>query len=520
MFILERKKFDAVLFDLDGVVTQTAAVHTVAWKELFDHYLKKRAEREDVEFEAFDATQDYRRYVDGKPRYEGVRSFLAARGIEIPYGAPEDSPDEETVCGLGNRKNDLFNQVLEREGVRVFDSTVALIRTLRDGGIKTAIVSSSKNCVPVLEKAGLTQLFDIRVDGVVSAQSKLKGKPAPDIFLEAAKDLDVRPQRAAVVEDAISGVQAGRSGKFGLVIGVARHGNHSELRENGADIVVSDLAEIAFEHNGGPVQRDALGAPSALERFEEITARLKGQRTVVFLDYDGTLTPIVDKPEKAILSAEMRSTIRKLASRCPVAVISGRGLRDVQRLVQIDTLFYAGSHGFELSGPEGLRHEHEEALAILPVLEAAAQELQGELSRIEGSLLERKRFSIAVHFRGVNVSKEGEVEALVDRILSKYPDLRKGGGKKVFELRPAMDWHKGKAVVWILETLEKASKDACPIYIGDDVTDEDAFETMADKGIGIVVEAEHRFTRANYRLEEPKEVNAFLERLAVWLKGD
>lgn len=238
---LTADRYDAVLFDLDGVITDTAAVHAQAWKTMFDEYLQQRAAREGEAFEPFTFEGDYKPYVDGKPRYDGVRSFLQSRGIDLPEGTPDDPPDAETVCGLGNRKNDLVNRIIDEEGVVVYDSSVQLMHQLRDAGIRLAVVSSSKNCVLVLKTAGLLDMFDARVDGVVAAERGLPGKPAPDTFLAAAAELGAPPERAVVVEDAISGVQAGRNGDFGLVIGVARHGDPEELHEHGADVVVSDL---------------------------------------------------------------------------------------------------------------------------------------------------------------------------------------------------------------------------------------------------------------------------------------
>jgi len=237
-------RFDAVLFDLDGVITDTAAVHARAWKTMFDAYLRHHAEVTGTAFEPFTIERDYKTYVDGKPRYDGVRSFLQSRGIDLPEGTPADPADAETVCGLGNRKNELVNQLIDDEGVVVYDGSVRLLHQLRDAGVRLAVVSSSKNCVTVLENADLLDMFDARVDGVVAAERGLPGKPAPDTFLSAARDLGTVPERAVVVEDAISGVQAGRAGAFGLVIGVDRDGDPEALRSNGADMVVADLGEL------------------------------------------------------------------------------------------------------------------------------------------------------------------------------------------------------------------------------------------------------------------------------------
>jgi len=234
----------ACLFDLDGVLTDTATVHAAAWKEMFDAFLRERAQREGAAFVPFDAVADYDEYVDGKRRLDGVRSFLASRGIELPEGTPEDPPSADTVGGLGNRKNELVLAIMRREGVQVFEGSVRFVRAARDAGLRRAVVSASSNCREVLEAAGIADLFEVRLDGIVADREHLRGKPAPDTYLAAAARLAVEPAQAAVFEDALAGVAAGRAGGFGLVVGVDRAGQADALRERGADVVVSDLAEL------------------------------------------------------------------------------------------------------------------------------------------------------------------------------------------------------------------------------------------------------------------------------------
>ncbi len=241
------REFSAVIFDLDGVITRTALVHGEAWKRMFDDYLRTREARFGEMFKEFTHSSDYLPYVDGKPRYKGVLSFLESRGIEIPFGDPSDPDDRETVCGLGNKKNTMFNLVLEDKGVETYESTVSLLHELKKEGIRIGVASSSKNCKSVLERAGLIDLFETRVDGVVSAELGLNGKPEADIFTTACDNLGVSYNKSVVVEDAVSGVQAGQNGNFGLVIGVAREDNTNDLLANGADIVVEDLEEISIE---------------------------------------------------------------------------------------------------------------------------------------------------------------------------------------------------------------------------------------------------------------------------------
>lgn len=243
-YAITRDQYDAVLFDLDGVITDTAGVHAACWKQMFDEYLQKRARQTGEAFRPFDLAADYRLYVDGKPRFDGVRDFLRSRGIQLPEGSPGDSVEAETVGGLGNRKNDLVNKIIEEVGVEPYDGSVKLIRQLRHRGFKIAVVTSSQNCAAVLRAARLDAFFDIQIDGNVILAQHLAGKPAPDTFLLAAKLLGAEPSRAVVVEDALSGVQAGFNGKFGLVIGVARKGNADELRRHGAHVVVNDLSEL------------------------------------------------------------------------------------------------------------------------------------------------------------------------------------------------------------------------------------------------------------------------------------
>ncbi|MEN8201901.1 MAG: beta-phosphoglucomutase family hydrolase [Bacteroidota bacterium] len=240
-------RFDAVIFDLDGVITKTALVHASAWKKMFDDYMHTREERFGEAFREFTHAGDYLPYVDGKPRYNGVASFLESRGIDIPFGDPSDDPDSETVCGLGNRKNIMFNRVLDEEGVEVYESTVEILYGLKEAGVRIGVASSSKNCKAVLEKAGLIDLFETRVDGVVSAEIGLNGKPEPDIFTTACDNLGVEYHRSVVVEDAVSGVQAGRKGNFGFTLGLARENNTRELLIGGADIVVEDMGEIGLD---------------------------------------------------------------------------------------------------------------------------------------------------------------------------------------------------------------------------------------------------------------------------------
>jgi beta-phosphoglucomutase family hydrolase len=234
----------ACLFDLDGVLTRTAKVHAAAWKEMFDAFLKAQAARTGGAFVPFDPLLDYHEYVDGKARMDGVRSFLSSRGIELPEGARGDSGEIETISALGNRKNELVLAMIDEQGVEPYEGSAQYVRAVRDAGLQRAVVSSSANCREILGAAGIADLFEVRIDAIVSEREHLRGKPAPDTFLAAARALGVRPAQAAVFEDALAGVAAGRAGEFGFVVGVDRAGQAEALLTHGADLVISDLTEL------------------------------------------------------------------------------------------------------------------------------------------------------------------------------------------------------------------------------------------------------------------------------------
>jgi beta-phosphoglucomutase family hydrolase len=232
------------LFDLDGVITKTAKVHDAAWKEMFDSFLRERAQQTGGQFVPFDPVKDYDEYVDGKPRADGTRSFLQSRGITLPEGSPGDPPEAETINGLGNRKNVILLKRIKEDGVEAYEGSVRYLRAVRDAGLRRAVVSSSANCRDVLVAAGIEDLFEARIDGVTAQQEHLAGKPAPDMFLAGAKALGLEPRAATVFEDALAGVASGRAGHFGFVVGVDRTGQAEALKVHGADIVVEDLAEL------------------------------------------------------------------------------------------------------------------------------------------------------------------------------------------------------------------------------------------------------------------------------------
>lgn len=513
------RALQAVVFDLDGVVTDTAGVHFAAWKKLFDGFLEEREGRKGEELRPF-SEEDYQKYVDGRPRYEGVRKFLESRGIELPCGDPSNEPGEGTICALGNRKNEYFQGCLEEMGAEVFDTTVDLIRELRERGIATAVASSSRNCKRILEQTGLGDLFDARVDGIVSAELGLKGKPEPDIFTKALELLDGIPSaHAAIVEDAVSGVEAGRNGRFGLVLGVDRGGNRERLYAGGADLVVDDLGEISVGWMEVFLERRDHARPNALAKWEELKERFEGKKLALFLDYDGTLSEIAPRPELATLGEKMREALKRVAEVWPTHIVSGRGRTDVEDLVGLKNLYYAGSHGFDIKGPAGSGVDFEKDPEPAGMIDALHEELTEKTAHIEGALVENKRFSCAVHYRQVADKDVPELEKIVDETLKKgnrVTKLKKAGGKKVFEIRPNIDWDKGKALAWLRSELGLDGEEVVPLYIGDDVTDEDAFRELKGQGIGILVTDVPRDTAAEYALQNVDEVRLFLNKLAEY----
>ncbi|MFH1790384.1 MAG: trehalose-phosphatase [Candidatus Omnitrophota bacterium] len=534
----KKYSFKTVIFDLDGVITKTAVTHAAAWKETFDGYLRLREKRDGEPFKEFDHGRDYLPYVDGKPRYDGVKSFLESRGINIPYGDPSDAPDKETVCGLGNNKNIKFVEVLERDGAEVYQGTVDFINELRAGGVRIGVASSSKNCEGILKSAKLDHLFETRVDGVVSEELGLKGKPEGDIFVTAARNLGAMPAESVVVEDATSGVAAGRNGGFGFVLGVARKDNRDDLFKNGADAVVKDLSgmtagwveqwfhrkPLPFDASWDKADKDKLTLPDDKAGICEVSvnpcytssakeALFRKKEIAFFLDYDGTLTPIVDRPDLAVIAPDMRSVVTELSKKCLVAIVSGRMRQDVENLVGINELIYAGSHGFDIKGP-GISMTHPEAEKAISVVNEVIAGLTAELGDIPNIIIEKKKFSTAAHYRMVDEGKYlSRIETAVKKAVAKHKSLRLMSGKKVFEILPNIDWDKGKAVRWVVEALKIDWEKTSVVYIGDDVTDEDAFRAVRTRGTGILVSEKLRPSTALFDLRSPADVKKLFEKV-------
>jgi trehalose-phosphatase len=505
----------AVLFDMD-VLTDTARLHAGAWQRLFDAYLTDRSDSSGEVHRSF-RDEDYRRWVEGKPRVDGVLDFLRSRGIELPRGQPDDAPSTNTAHGLGALKDIYFKAALATDGVDVLDGAVTLLEALRAKGVRTAVISASKNCAAVLDRAGLAGWLDARVDGQWTEHRCLPGKPDPATFLEAAHLLNVGTAETVVIEDSRAGIEAGKQGGFALVIGVDRTGEPEHLRHAGADAVVSELDDISVAASTIEEARQPLSrVPEALAHWTEIASRLQNRPAFVF-DFDGTLADIAPDPAAVVLSAGARALLRHLADHAPTAVISGRDLRDAAQRVQVDGFWYAGSHGFEISGPRGETFCHPAGLDARNDLDDAQRRLDVALADVPGVALEPKRCALAVHYRKVERGSVERVLGVIDDVAADLPELRQLHGRQVVELLPRVEWDKGRALLWLLDHIgHQQPRPECVFYAGDDVTDEDALRVVHDDGVGVVVvNPEHgdRETYAHYAVDSPTELITLLDRV-------
>lgn len=507
------KAVAAIILDLDGVITDTRSLHSQAWKKMFDEFLSLHKQH------PFSIDDDYELFVDGKPRYDGVRSFLRHRNIQIPEGSISDDPNQQTIYGLGNRKNAYYLELLEQHGPSVFEDSVEALRKWKEQGFELALVTSSRNGKLVLKKAAIEELFTTIVDGKVGEDKKLKGKPAPDFFLEAARLLGRDPQECIMVEDSIVGIQAGRNGNFLRVIGISRAKQGTapnKLKEAGADLVISSLKEI----NLFPPLKNSR---SLLDYWDEISLRMKGQEIILFFDFDGTLAPIVNDPEDAQIDQEMQQQLKIVAEHFRTAIISGRDRIDVRDRVGIEPIFYAGSHGFDISGPGGFRFEVPEAKSCIPSLDKIENELRDLLCAVPGAIFERKKYAFAIHYRQCSKADANHVINTITKQANQYPELKLTEGKKVIEVRPNLDWGKGRALSKIRNILGVMPQNSLTFYFGDDVTDEDAFNELYSDGVGVRVNDKENAslsTKAHYTLNGPNEVIVFLKRLNQQCGGE
>jgi trehalose 6-phosphate phosphatase len=499
----------SVILDLEGAVVQTKDLHRLSWKEVFKKY---QEENQSDQFTFSD--EDFVAYFAGKQGTEGLQSFLASKGIDLPFGNNDNAVSYSTISGLCNLKSRLFLDLLESNDVKTYDNSIVQIRAWKSMGLKCGLVTSSESGGLLLEKAGLVGLFDSKIDLSRISERHLRDKPAPDIYLESARDLGTTPSECVVFDDSVYGVQAGTRANISLVVGIAHSGNKKSLFNNGADVVVDNLSQIDL--NSKEIKMFFTEyAPSLFSNYQNFMEILGDKKPVLFLDYDGTLTPIVKNPSDAILSDEMRSVLSDYGSKFPVAIISGRDMDDLKNLVKIKDMVYGGSHGFRISGPDGLYMEHSKSADIIPGLNAIEKKLHVLFDgKIKGIKIERKRYAIAVHYRNVGAEfVPGIIEKVVG-IIGQNPGFRKGEGKKVIEVRPDVDWHKGKAISWLLERPEfLAGQEVVPIYIGDDLTDEDVFATLPEQGIGILVGFHGGNTKARYSLKNVYQVQNFIEML-------
>ncbi len=390
------------------------------------------------------------------------------------------------------------------DGATAVESTIKLAQKLLDVGVATAVYALRPGGQQLLKAAGIDDLFGVCVDGVPAA-----------VLFEATRRLAVRAERSVVVDDAGAGVAAAHDGGFELVIGIDRAGDADRLLGCGADVVVSGLDDIAVRTG----DRQMSKLPDAVRSYGQVIGVLGAREPVLFLDYDGTLSPIVNDPGAATLVDGAAKALESLAAQCPVAILSGRDLADIRTRVRIPGIWYAGSHGFELTGPDGTYHRNEAAAAAVGVLERAAAELGESLAEIPGVRVEHKRFAVAVHYREVAREHIGEIVSATHK-LGQQEGLRVTNGRMLVELRPDIDWDKGTTLAWIRDRID-ATGSLLPIYIGDDLTDEDAFDAVQFDGIGIVVRHDEdgdRKTAARFSLQNPDQVREFLQRGRIGLR--
>lgn len=477
--------FRAVLLDMDGVITTTAKLHEQAWKRVFDDVIRERLPRTPPF-----SHHDYVQHVDGKPRHRGARDFLAARGMDLDVRSPE-------IRDIGQRKNEIYLELLGREVVLTYDDTLRAMQRWQRADLRLGVVTASRNGRTVLRRAKLPMAPDVIVDGRVGLELGLTSKAA--LMAEAASRLGVSPAHTVVVEDAVAGVEAAREVGFGMVVGVDRDHARRGLTDAGAHMVVRDVRSLRF----------ARRLPALLERLGELRKWLGKRRVAIFLDYDGTLTPIVDDPAAAVLSDDMREVIRSLSRHHPVALISGRDRADLETRVGLDDIYYAGSHGFDIAGPK-MTMTLPKADLLLGALDAIEPRLRAALSGIDGAVVERKRYSIAAHYRMVAESQRADVRDAVHALVSQGLTLKTG--KMVLEIQLDVDWSKGHAAEWLRRAIAPDHALSL-IYIGDDETDEDVFASLDLDSIGIHVGDEVSDSGADYRLSDHR-VGRFLHWLA------
>ena len=512
--VISPDDFNAVIFNLDGVVTNTNKAHAAAWKQTFDSFLLKRNPQDGEDLGPFHIDLDYRRYLDGKPRDIGIKHFLSSRHINLPRESHDDPAYTKTIHRLGDRKDLIFDAIIQQQGIEVYGCTIALIHQLRNAGIKTAVASASKHCDMVLEREGIQELFDARIDALEAERLELDGKPDPYVILELASRLGIEPERTVVVEDSVIGITACHRGHFGLIIGFDDGDRRELMLEHGAHYVLDDLCSIHVDEAA-----DDGVLPTDLTDMSLVTNQLAGKQPVLFLDYGGTLTPFTHQVEDVRISKKTRRILRKAARLMPVIIVSGRDVEDICMQVGLQELFYAGSHGLDIRG-HNIHLELPEGDEALEDLDRAMETLTRQLQNIAGVSIGRKRFAIEVHYHQEDVDNANQVAAVLKQVQSLLPRLKITGGKEVLELLPDIDWDKGRAMNWLLSELGMDGTNVLPIYIGDDITDEAAFMKLRERGIGILVADRPQPSTATYRMNNSGEILDLLKCLIKFIKDN
>lgn len=500
--VIDPRRLDAVIFALEGVIVDTIAIRGAVWADFYrEHYPDRPALAE----------RDHARIAAGASPADAVADGLAARGVTLPKGAPSDSPTAETAWGIAKLLDRGFSDRIAHDGVPVNEATIDLARRVRSAGLGIAVCSAGRHASEILDAAGVGDVFG-------AGTTVVADETDAEALAEAARQLDTDPARTAVVQGSPTALAASRSGGFAVTIGVARAGHEELLRRAGADVVVTDVAQIEFRAGTRRISR----IPDALTSRHQSAALLRTRRPAVFLDFDGTIAEIVNQPTAATLVEGVATELSRLARHCPVGIISGRDLADVRARVGVPGIWYAGSHGFELVGPDGQHYENEEAAAAEPDLVRVTSTLCDRLRSVPGVLVESKRFAVSVHYRNVDAERVDEVISIACAAVAEEPRLRATGGRKVVEIRPDVDWDKGRALSWVLDHVG-ASDDLLPIYVGDDLTDEDAFDAIESSGFGIVVrhgEDGDRRSAARFAVDGPAQVHELLQRIADLVGSD
>lgn len=497
-----------IIFDMDGVVTQTAVTHYKAWKIILDKLLLQVGQSPFTE-------EDYFYYLDGMPRMDGVSNFLKSRHITLGELKEIYASWDECIGDICDSKNELLLSIIATQKVKCFPDTLEFINFALDKKYPIAIISSSKNCLEILKSAEADHLFPIRVDGKTSEELGIPGKPNPAIFLEAAERLNLLPKECMIIEDAISGVKAAKDGHFGVVVALDRNNKlHSKFSDLGADYILPDLSKKQLLFYQKILNTNEQVLESGFNALPLISKLIENNNNLlIFLDYDGTLTPIVERPEHALLSPLMSECLAELCHNYLTVIISGRKLDNLKNIINIPNLFYSGNHGFEFEGPKDLNMSYQIGHEFITDLTEVHNSLTQELNKIKGCIIENKKFSLSVHYRLVDENLHDFISQKIEKSLLSFPNLIRHYGKKVFEIRPNIPWNKGVASENILSKFKTLKNNLIPLYIGDDVTDEDAFKQFRFSGITIKVTTDSHKTNANYLLKSHTEVLQFLYHL-------